>query len=74
VKSRGSSVSEVLLPYSEDRKSVTGSQDGTERFDVQNNDLGTRKHSRAPTTGGRFRRSSIASTSSPSSAIPMSDW
>ncbi|MBU8541492.1 sulfotransferase family 2 domain-containing protein [Falsiroseomonas tokyonensis] len=45
-KSGGNSVSEVLLPYSEDQKHVTGSQDGTERFDVQNDTLGTRKHSR----------------------------
>lgn len=45
-KSGGNSVSEVLLPYSEDHKNVTGSQDGTERFDVGNDDLGTRKHSR----------------------------
>ncbi|MBB3898694.1 sulfotransferase family 2 domain-containing protein [Roseococcus suduntuyensis] len=45
-KSGGNSISEILLPYSEDSKSVTGSQDGTERFDVRNDGFGTRKHSR----------------------------
>ncbi|WP_439597702.1 sulfotransferase family 2 domain-containing protein [Falsiroseomonas sp.] len=45
-KSGGNSVSEALLPYSEDRKSVTGTQDGTERFDVENATFGTHKHAR----------------------------
>lgn len=45
-KSGGNSISEILLSYSEDSKSVTGSQDGTERFDVRHAGCGTRKHSR----------------------------
>jgi hypothetical protein len=45
-KSGGNSVSEALLPFAEDRKTVTGSQDGTERFDVESERFGTRKHAR----------------------------
>ena len=45
-KSGGNSVSEALLPYAEDRKTVTGSQDGTERLDVESERFGTRKHAR----------------------------
>ncbi|NKC31196.1 sulfotransferase family protein [Roseomonas sp. BU-1] len=45
-KSGGNSVAEALLPYSEDCKTVSGSQDGTERFDIRNDRFGTVKHAR----------------------------
>lgn len=43
-KTGGNSISEALLPYCDDVKVVSGSQDGVERFDVENPVYGTRKH------------------------------
>jgi hypothetical protein len=43
-KTGGNSIAEALLPYSDDAKVVTSSQDGVERFDVENTTFGTRKH------------------------------
>ena len=44
-KTGGNSISEVLLPYSDDVKAVDGSyQDGVDRFDVENPTYKTKKH------------------------------
>jgi hypothetical protein len=43
-KTGGNSISEALLPFSDDQKMVRGTQDGVNRFDVENPVYKTRKH------------------------------
>jgi len=51
-KTGGNSVQEILLPYSMDKKVMDHKQDGIERFDLTNKELGTNKHSRL----GEYRK------------------
>ena len=44
-KTGGNSIASALEPWADDQRVINGGQDGVDRFELRNKDLGTSKHS-----------------------------